>query len=134
MILWSMIWLLLLLGTYMDLKTFCVPVKLILFLVLDWSLLVYLAPSSFFQQGFFPMLYGLSALLIYWIYPYMIGWVDVFLLFFFGTFFNLAQMHAMVCVACVSGLMITFCFRKQKIPFVPFLMLGSILSIVMIPL
>ncbi|OLU45025.1 hypothetical protein [Dubosiella newyorkensis] len=134
MMLWSVIWLLLLLGTYMDLKTFYVPVKLILFLVLDWGLLVSLAPTSFFQEGFIPMLYGVSALLIYWIYPCMIGWVDVFLLFFFGTFFNLAQMHAMVCAACISGLMITFCFRKQKIPFVPFLMLGSILSIVMIPL
>ncbi len=134
MILWSVIWLLLLLEAYLDLKSFHVPPMLIGLLMVDWSLLVYLAPSSFFQQGFFPMLYGLSALLIYWIYPCMIGWVDVFLLFFYGTFFNLAQMHAMVCAACISGLMITFCFRKQKIPFVPFLMLGSILSIVMIPL
>lgn len=113
---------------YSDLKTFHIPVD-----VLAAGIFLLIIEKIFYGNFFpkiLPAVYIFTVyLIIYFLLKNKFGFGDVLYSFFCGLVFNMQEVFISQISACIFGIVFMLVFSKRKIPFVPFMFVGSAFTI-----
>lgn len=97
---------------------------------MKWVLILGVSGIGYlFKMGHYPVFFpGILLLLMGYCTKEQIGYGDGFLILALGTWASIEVICCMLYIAVILSFIVSICFRKKEIPFVPFLTIGYIVG------